>query len=68
MNPEASQEAREALEPEARLVRSEDEIPIHGEAETLVEGADAIPHAATPEHGFLRDILHPLDGLRIVPR
>src|SRR5262249_55585133 len=65
---EACEESQQAPEAKALLVGAQDEIPIDGEAEALIERTDAVPHTAAPEHGFLRDVIHPHDGAAVVVR
>src|SRR5262245_54783171 len=66
MPTKAPQESRQALEAKTLIVGAEDEIPIDCEAKALIERADAVPHAAAPEHSFLGNVIHPLDHVPIV--
>src|SRR5438477_10307265 len=68
MNPEAAEKARQAFELETCDMGTQDEVPIKGKLETLVHRTDPVPDPPAPEHGLLRNIVEPFDGLAVVRR
>ena len=65
---EAAEEIGHAFDDATGPVEPREQVPIQGELETRVDAAGLVPGALPPEHGFLRDVIDPLQRGCVVPR
>src|SRR5215510_9263938 len=68
MDSEAGEESRYPFEAEPCRLGAKSEVPVEGVLQTFVERSQLLPYTAPPEHGLLRDIVRPFEGLPIVRR
>ena len=66
MDAKAGEESRQALEAKPCRLRAKSKVPIEGVLKAFVDRPHLLPDPTTPEHGLLRDIVHPFEGFPVV--
>jgi hypothetical protein len=67
VNPEGAEEAREADDLRSGGLKAQEQVPVEGEAKSLIHaGAGRLPGATTPEQGLLGHVVGPGEDAPIV--